>query len=104
MLKADSVKREFKFSLLCPAERFFPGGGENSILLQGIVDCFFEESGELVVIDFKSDLVTTDTLDEKRNSYIPQLGAYSEALERITGKHVKERVIYFFAADAACLV
>ena len=104
MLRSENVRREFKFSLLCPAERFFPGGGEDNILLQGIVDCFFEEDGELVVIDFKTDYVTMDTLEEKTNGYAPQVAEYSEALERITGKQVKERVIYFFALNAACPV
>ena len=104
LLKAENVKREFKFSLLYPAESFFPGGGEDKILLQGIVDCFFEENGELVVIDFKTDYVTADTLEEKTNSYAPQIAWYSEALERITGKPVKERIIYFFALDATCCV
>ena len=104
LLKAENVKREFRFSLLRPAESFFPGGGEDNILLQGVVDCFFEEDGELVVIDFKTDYVTMDTLEEKTNYYAPQIAEYSEALERITGKRVKERVLYFFALDATCCV
>jgi ATP-dependent helicase/nuclease subunit A len=103
-LKAENIKREFKFSLLCPAEEFYPGGGNDKILLQGVVDCFFEEDGELVVIDFKTDHVSIDTLQEKTNYYAPQLNAYSKALERITGKHVKERIIYYFALDKYVLV
>ena len=104
ILKADDVKREFKFSLLSPAGDFFPGGGDDSILLQGIVDCFFNEDGELIVVDFKTDNVTMDSLEEKATGYTPQLAAYSAALERITGKHVKERIIYFFKLDIACVV
>ena len=104
VIEAANVKREFKFSLLSQAERFFPGGGEDKILLQGIVDCFFEEGKELIIIDFKTDHVTQDTLEEKASNYTPQLAAYSDALERITGKYVKERIIYFFAIDAACTV
>ena len=104
VLKADDAKREFRFSLLCSAEDYFPGGGDDKILLQGIVDCFFEEDGELIVVDFKTDAVTVDTLTEKAKSYASQLTAYSDALERITGKHVKERIIYFFAQDAVFTV
>ena len=104
LINAENVRREFKFSLLCPAERFFSGGGEDSILLQGVVDCFFEEDGELVVVDFKTDRVSEDTLADRTISYTPQLMAYSDALERITGKHVKERVIYFLTPDVACSV
>jgi len=99
VLIAEDVKREFKFSLLCPAGQLYPGGGDDEILLQGVIDCFFEEEGTLTVIDFKTDYVTHDTFEEKARSYTPQLAAYSNALERITGTHVKERIIYFFALD-----
>jgi len=98
-LRAESIRREFKFSLLCPAEQFYPGCGDDEILLQGVVDCFFEEDDELVVVDFKTDKVTSDSVDEKAKHYAPQLAAYSDALERITGKRVKDRIIYFFALD-----
>ena len=98
-LMAEEINREFKFSLLYPAGRFYPGGGDDQILLQGIVDCFFEEDGELVIIDFKTDQATRETLAEKISDYTPQLAAYSDALERITGKNVQERVIYFFSMD-----
>jgi ATP-dependent helicase/nuclease subunit A len=101
VLKAKDVKREFKFSLLCPAEQFYQGGGDDKILLQGVVDCFFEEDDALIVVDFKTDHVARDTLEEKTNHYAPQLATYSDALERITGKHVKDSIIYFFALDEA---
>jgi len=104
VLKANNIKREFKFSLLSPAGDFFPGGGDDKIMLQGIVDCFFEEDGELTVVDFKTDNVTADTLERKASDYTPQLIAYSNALERITRKRVKERIIYFFALNIACEV
>ena len=99
VLNAGKTTREFKFSLLYPAERFFEGGGEDEVLLQGVIDCFFEEQDELTVIDFKTDRVTLTDVGEKVKSYTPQLAAYAEALERITGKPVKERIIYFFALD-----
>ena len=104
MLKSEYVRREFKFSLLCPAEQFYPGGGDDTILLQGVIDCFFEEDGKLTVIDFKTDYVTPETLEEKVKYYAPQLAAYANALERITGKGVKERILYFFDMDACCSV
>jgi ATP-dependent helicase/nuclease subunit A len=104
VLEAGNVRREFKFSLLYPAERFYPDGGDDKIMLQGVVDCFFEEDGELIVVDFKTDRVTAETLGEKANHYAPQLAAYADALERITGKHVKERVVYFFAVETGVFV
>jgi len=104
LVNATNPEREFKFSLLSEAEKFFPGGGNDEILLQGVVDCYFEENGELVVVDFKSDRVSKSTIDERVKRYTPQLGAYANALERITGKKVKERVIYFLEAGAAMFV
>jgi ATP-dependent helicase/nuclease subunit A len=101
LINAKDVKREFKFSLLSPAHRFFPGGGDDEILLQGVIDCFFEDVGEFVVVDFKTDQVTKETIEEKAKQYIPQLDTYAEALERITGKRVKERIIYFFAVNTS---
>ena len=94
--KAEEVTREFRFSLLYPAGRFFPGGGEDKILLQGVIDCFFEEGGEVSIIDFKTDAVTRDKLEEKVKHYTPQLTAYSESLKRITRKHIGKCVLYFF--------
>ena len=96
---SDYVKKEFKFSILRPAELYFPDSVEDEILLQGVVDCFFEEDNELVVVDFKTDKVSEDNIDEKAERYSPQLRAYADALEIITGKCVKERIIYFFSTD-----
>jgi len=99
LLRAEKVNREFKFSLLSPAGNYFPDGGNDTILLQGVIDCFFEEDGEIVIIDFKTDRVSHDSIDEKARQYEPQLDAYAGALERITGKRIKEKIIYFFTMD-----
>jgi len=99
IVNAENIRREFRFSLLSPAEDYYPGGGRDEILLQGVIDCFFEEDGEITVLDFKTDRVRLDELEGKIAYYTPQLAAYSNALERITGKRVKERLIYFFDLD-----
>jgi len=104
MISGKGLKREFRFSLLAPAKQFYPGSGNEPILLQGIIDCFFEEDNELVIVDFKSDKVTAHTLSEKVDRYSQQLDAYADALTRITGKRVKERIIYFFSTDTAVSV
>ncbi|MCL2046968.1 MAG: helicase-exonuclease AddAB subunit AddA [Oscillospiraceae bacterium] len=101
MIVGENLKREFRFSLLRPAKSIYPEAGEDMILIQGIIDCFFEEQGELVLVDFKTDNVDAQTLEMKTESYIPQLREYSEALERISGKKVKERIIYFLSIDTA---
>lgn len=62
------------------------------MLVQGIIDVFFEEEGELVLADYKTDNV--GQVRELEERYKVQLDYYQKALEQITGKHVKERIIY----------
>lgn len=100
LLNAKNVNREFKFSLLSPAEIYFESGGNDEILIQGVIDCYFEEDDKIVVIDFKTDRVTSETVNTKAERYAPQLNIYAEALTRITGKIVKEKIIYFFSIDS----
>ncbi|MCL2562471.1 MAG: UvrD-helicase domain-containing protein [Oscillospiraceae bacterium] len=93
---AKNLQREFKFSLLVPAADLFGAGGDEQVLLQGVVDCYLEEPDGLVVVDFKTDYVPPDGLEAKAQAYAPQMEAYAYALERITGKAVKEMSLYFF--------
>ena len=96
---ADMLRREFKFSLLCPADELLGARSDDEVLLQGVVDCLIEEDGALVVIDYKTDAVRTDEqLDERRALYTPQLRAYAAAMTRIFKKPVKECVLYFLSA------
>lgn len=67
---------------------------DEMILVQGIVDVYFEEEGELVVLDYKTDKVSHAS--ELVNRYHAQLEYYGEALEKMTGKNVKEKIIYSF--------
>lgn len=95
IMSADARKREFKFSLLCPAEKFFPGGEGESVLMQGVIDCMIEEAGELTIIDYKTDRVRGDAAVERAQTYSKQLEAYAYAAQRMTGKPVRECVLYF---------
>ena len=97
-----AVEREYRFSLLQSAAAFVPGAAAgDQILLQGVADCFFEEDGALVVVDFKTDRVAPDALAERAEHYRAQLEAYSLALAQIFGKPVKEKALYFLHAGKA---
>lgn len=100
--RADRVEREYRFSLLVPAEDYYgrETAGEK-VLLQGVVDLFAETAEGITIVDFKTDYVTAETLAEKVSRYRPQVGAYSAALERILGKPVTRRVLYFFRTGQA---
>jgi len=94
---AQTVRREYRFSLLRPVRDFATLDADDAVLLQGVVDCFFEEDGELVVVDFKTDRIGRTQIEERAEHYRPQLEAYSMALMRVMGKKVREKVLYFFS-------
>ncbi len=97
-LASDDLRREFKFSILDDANRYFPTAPEGEqVLLQGVCDMFFTENDGVTVVDFKSDRVSAATERQRADEYAPQLDAYARALERIFSKPVTRRVIYFFA-------
>lgn len=97
--KADRVLREFKFSILSPAERWYPQAKGEQVLLQGVTDCCLFRYGEITVIDFKTDRIKAGTEREAGEKYRPQLNAYADALSRIFRLPVTKKLLYFFASD-----
>lgn len=67
---------------------------EQEILVQGIIDAWFLEEDEMVLVDYKTDSVRPGEEEILVKRYQTQLEYYAGALEKITGKHVKEKVIY----------
>ena len=77
------------------AKEIYPEGTSGEvILIQGIIDVYFEEDGELVVLDYKTDRVQSSK--DLKEKYHAQLEYYAEALELLLGKRVKEKIIYSF--------
>ncbi len=68
-----------------------PDRGE-TILIQGIIDAYFTEDDGITVVDYKTDRADDEEILIKR--YSIQLNYYKEALRRITGRPIKELVIY----------
>lgn len=64
------------------------------VLVQGIIDAYFYEEDGIVVVDYKTDYVRQG--EELLEKYGRQLDYYEIALEKLTGKRVKEKVIYSF--------
>ena len=88
--------REFKFSILDEGIHYDPSLREEQVLLQGVVDCALLEEDGITVLDFKTDYVTEDTLEETVARYRPQVLTYAEALEKIFQQPVKASYLYFF--------
>ena len=70
---------------------------EELVLIQGIIDVYFEEEDALVVLDYKTDRVNEGV--ELVEKYQEQLKLYGRALEQITLKKVKEKIIYSFTLE-----
>lgn len=106
MCRADRSGRLFReqpFVLGLKASRLgeqFPDSEQ--VLIQGIIDVFFEEDGKIVVADYKTDSVKTP--EELIQRYQVQLDYYAEALYRLTGKEVIQKIIYSFALDREIMV
>ena len=96
-----NLQREYRFALLVPASIYDPmvADGEE-MMLQGVIDCCFEEGDGLVVVDFKTDRIRPGEEMQRAEVYRPQLEAYAHALEQVMEKPVKEKVLYFFATGA----
>ena len=104
LIRSPQVWRELPFSLMLPAEKFFPelnGCGEQ-IFIQGVIDCLFAEADGLVLVDYKTDRAAT--ADELAAKYAVQLSMYSSAVERIFGRPVKEQILYAFGLGQAVSV
>lgn len=89
------VEQPFVISL--PAREIRPEWESwEPVLVQGIIDAwFYEPDGEIVIMDYKTDRVENG--QELLERYAVQLDYYQKALEQITGKRVKEKLIYSFA-------
>ena len=99
--RARACHREFKFSLLTQAEEYFPDAVGEEVLLQGVVDLWFEDENGVTVVDFKSDHILPGEEAARAEHYRPQLQAYSRALQTILGVEKIRTVLWFFKTAAA---
>lgn len=76
------------------------------VLVQGVIDCCFEEDGKMVLLDYKTSFIDPDKKHEDeveriRNEYKVQIDLYSEAVRKGTGMEVSEAYLYLFASGEA---
>ncbi len=67
---------------------------EEKVLIQGIIDVFFVEDGELVLLDYKTDII--ESMEDLWKRYVTQLSYYEEALCKLMAMPVGEKVLYSF--------
>ena len=97
-----TLRREKPFTL--KTER---GGRE--MLVQGVIDCCFEENGRMILIDYKSSYIRAGAAREAelqriKDEYKVQIELYSEAVLKGTGMEVSEAYLYLFTIAEALRV
>ncbi|WP_282173780.1 helicase-exonuclease AddAB subunit AddA [Cytobacillus firmus] len=105
MVQAKSVRREIPFSLSFHARDIYSDwqGEDEPVLIQGIVDCVFEDEHGLVLLDYKTDGISgrykggfAEAKPVLENRYKVQIDMYTRALEQILKREVNERYLFFF--------
>lgn len=69
---------------------------DDLVLIQGIIDAYFYEGESIVLVDYKTDVVRNGNEKYLLEKYRLQLEYYTEALQRLSGKEVKDKMIYSF--------
>ena len=87
------VHRETPFAIYLDSKEMKVFEGQE-ILVQGIIDCWFEEQDGIIIIDYKTDKITLEQTSSRALKYENQLMIYQLALEKMTGKKEKEKYIY----------
>jgi ATP-dependent exoDNAse (exonuclease V) beta subunit len=82
--RATQIEREFDFLLHI-----------EDVVLRGQIDLWFEEAGELVLVDYKTDR------EESPQMYELQIRLYALALERYAGRLPDRAVLYYLRSDRA---
>ena len=98
IMKSNKVVREAPFEIEISASSVYNSCGNEKILLQGIIDCYFYEGGEIVIVDYKSDYYTD--IDDIKEKYKEQLEYYKLAIEKICKKTVKNTYLYLFSTGS----
>ncbi len=92
--QAVQLRKEAEFNFLKDSD-----GVE--VIVQGVIDCFFEEDDGYVLIDYKNSYINPDnreaSLAKLKKTYSEQVHLYKEALELIKDKPVKESYLYLFS-------
>jgi ATP-dependent exoDNAse (exonuclease V) beta subunit len=91
--QAAGVEREFDFLLAI-----------EDVVLRGQIDLWFEESGEQVIVDYKTDDVTAEEAPSRARIHELQVQLYAVAVERFTGRPPDRAVLYFLRPNLAVAV
>ena len=71
---------------------------DETVLVQGVIDCYYETPEGIVILDYKTDKVYND-IAELKDKYQKQLDLYEKAIGAMTDGKVLKKVIYSFSLD-----
>ncbi len=97
MCDSPSLKREMRFTL-AESDRLVGEEGNESVLVQGVIDCFFQNGdGSYTVVDYKTDRIKKGDEQVLIDRHKVQLGYYARAVEKMTGCKVTASFLYSFS-------
>jgi ATP-dependent exoDNAse (exonuclease V) beta subunit len=88
--RASRMEREFDFLMAV-----------DGLVLRGQIDLWFEEGGELVIVDYKTDSVSAVEAHQRAQDHAMQLRIYALAVERITGRAPDRAWLHFLRPNTA---
>ncbi len=95
-LRTHRYEREYEFSaLFSPAELRLGKSDEREILMNGVIDLLLFGPDGLTILDFKTDSINSGEESRAAERHRLQVEIYAAAAERIFGKPVKEKVVFF---------
>ena len=101
--RGDIVYRELPFYTEIDVHRINPDLPKevegDKVRLQGVIDSFFYEDNEVILLDYKTDYVEQSNEEELINKYRIQIQYYKEALEKITKTKIKECYLYYLEKE-----
>lgn len=96
---ANPTRLQRELSILFPE----PGSADHPldrVMIRGRIDAMLRLGDGLLLLDYKTDRVQGDELQERADSYAPQVRAYREALVRLPGTSVRSAHLVFLHARA----
>lgn len=75
------------------ALRIIDSGIDDRIIVQGTIDAYFYEGDKAVLVDYKTDRLSPESL---MAAYHGQLEYYARTIEQLLDRNVEERLIYSF--------
>jgi CRISPR/Cas system-associated exonuclease Cas4 (RecB family) len=82
--RATRSEREFDFLMAV-----------DGLVLRGQVDLWFEEGGELMLVDYKTDAVSAREAHQRAGEYALQLRLYAMAVEQVAGRPPDRALLHF---------